>query len=522
MLKKGGIFLGILLSLTAVFAQDKTEELFRHNNNPHLLNLGEAKAAKKGETLVYIEGVRAPETAHNDIEALQLELFGTKNIKEATKNTLELSKDTLAPPPNQIHDFVMQTPFHGFIQTGFIRHIPSFVITVQILNQKQLLISEDVSVMNTDKNEYWTREIPLPEGSTAQLISYTQNGKVESLESIKPIQNTLSFKASQPLLSGPNQLNLTYQLDNPFNGDKLNLDLTGLDFTWPIEKFSTLVMYPTPLEFKENRLLFGANQLDISNIYTKKVDPSNTAFSIQRIIPPHGSIHVSMQFDPNQLPLPEPKQLLSRTFILGLVLLILYLVFFAYSERRQAHHLKPKKLKGIPNILTLAKQMEANLTTKTWALLSTFCEHNAWAVSEMAAMQDIWTKDTRKDRIKLSIRNFFALTLEPIIGVMILIVGIELIEILIEQTFSPVLCALLIIGSLLGISLLYLVVLKPARKHYWEKSLIHFAQPQILIGLTKQQVCQIYPLFILSHKHEEWQQALIHTNPKLAKTVHLM
>ena len=80
---KGGVFLTILLNIGLALAQDVTADMFR-TDNPNLMNLNEPKEYT-GAPLVYIEGVKAPEKANNDMEALQLKLFGTKDIQAATK-----------------------------------------------------------------------------------------------------------------------------------------------------------------------------------------------------------------------------------------------------------------------------------------------------------------------------------------------------------------------------------------------------------------------------------------------------
>ena len=107
MFKKGGVFLSILLCATMVFAQDKTAEMFR-TDNPNLMNLNEAKEYT-GSPLVYIQGVKAPETASNDMEELQLKLFGTKDVRSATKDTLTLSDAAIKVPENQEQNLTFQT-----------------------------------------------------------------------------------------------------------------------------------------------------------------------------------------------------------------------------------------------------------------------------------------------------------------------------------------------------------------------------------------------------------------------------
>ena len=70
MLKKGGFLLALLLTFSPVRAQDQTANMFRPDN-PDLVNLNEP-TEYTGSPAIYIQGIKAPEKATNDIEELQL------------------------------------------------------------------------------------------------------------------------------------------------------------------------------------------------------------------------------------------------------------------------------------------------------------------------------------------------------------------------------------------------------------------------------------------------------------------
>ena len=128
MLKKGGFLLGLLLIFGSARAQDQTENIFRFDN-PALVNLNEP-TEYTGSPAIYIQGVKAPEKATNDMEELQLKLFGTKNVNEATKSKLTLSDSAPQAPENQIQNFTFQSPFHKEIRSGFIPHVSNFIAII--------------------------------------------------------------------------------------------------------------------------------------------------------------------------------------------------------------------------------------------------------------------------------------------------------------------------------------------------------------------------------------------------------
>ncbi len=517
MLKKGGVFLSILFCATLVMAQDKTAEMFRIDN-PNLMNLNESKEYT-GEPLVYIQGVKAPEQATNDIEELQLKLFGTKNVREATKDTLTLSETSSNIIENTVQNLVFKSPFNQEIQSGFIPHIANFMTMIHILNRNQLTVSENVVLVNTKENEHWTRAIALPQNATAIITNYFQNGKWYPVISTAQ-ENTLHFTSPEPLQLGPNHIVFKYNIENPFYNNQFNFQFVNATSTWPIEKFDALISFPTPVTIEDSKLLFGTNKMEIPQIYTQQSDKdANVAISINRIIPPKAAIQLQMDFPTSVLPAKE--NLHTATFMSWILVMILglYWLIFGWWEKQRLHRSPLPKIKYPHTISALAYQMGTSLTENKWQQLIDFGKQNSWPLAKLLNEQNSMTKHSTL--FKTKIVTFFSLMLEPMIGTMILILLGLISFSLIEKSISSKVIIMLITYGILGLILLYLTALKPTRKMYWQKKLQQLSLPTILTGLTSTQVRQIYPLFILTQKNEDWRKELIKTNPKVAQETHL-
>ena len=519
MFKKGGVFLSILLCATMVFAQDKTAEMFR-TDNPNLMNLNEAKEYT-GSPLVYIQGVKAPETANNDMEELQLKLFGTKDVRSATKDTLTLSDAAIKVPENQEQNLTFQTPFNKTIQSGFIPHVANFMTMIQILNQRQLTVSENVVLVNTKEDEYWTRTITLPTNTTAQITSYLQNGQQYPVTQ-NVHKNTLTFTSPQPLQLGPNQIVLKYNIENPFHNNQFNFQLISADFSWPIEKLDTLISFPKPLAIDDSKLLFGTNKVEIPDIYTQQSDKeANVTISVQRVIPPRAEIVLQMKFEASNLP---PKENLhTGTFILWILVLVLslYWILSGWLEKHRLNRTHLPKIKYPRTIATLAHQMDTHLNQTKWQQLIDFGQKNNWPLAKLLVQQSATEKHPKWTKFKANVSTFLSLMLESILGTGVLFIAAIIALSLAQETVNIQTYVYLILFCILGITVLYLMAFKPARKIYWQKKLKQLSEPIILTGLTNAQVRQIYPLFILTQKNEDWRKELIKTNPKVAQETHL-
>ena len=518
MLKGGAFFFALLFVIAPAFAQDQMAD-FWQSQNSQLLNLSEA-APYEGSPLVYVEGIRPPEKANNDLEELQLKLFGTKNVREATKNTLKLSDITLETQDQQ-PELVFLNPLHQETRSAFIPHISNFMAIIQILNRDQLIVNENVTLINTKENNSWTRHIALQPLSSAKFVSFMQNGQVQSVTTEEQIGD-VTFTSAIPLDIGVNHIVFKYTVQKPFIGNEFNFNLIGSDSPWPIEQFKTLVLFPAAMQLTGTKLLFGNNQMDIPDIYSQKTDSrSNTNFTINRVVPPRAKIQLHMQFDVNTLP--KPDQLNTHLWILwgtG-ILLILYWILFGWWERRTIRKGRLPKIKYPHSLLSLAQQLSTIMTPQKWQQLIRFGEKNNWPLQKLNAEKDAFEKTPRKAVIEAALSNFIMLIFEPFVGTTLLVIGAALTLYYVQESYPLRGLLILVIFAVLGLYLLYALSLKQTRRLYWQRKLAQLSNKTILTGLTSMQVRQIYPLFILTQKNEEWRKNLIKTNPKIAQETHL-
>lgn len=513
------IFFSIFLSTSIAFAQKITGDLFRLDN-PNLINPNEA-VEYKGSPLVYIEGVKAPERATNDEERLQLKFFGTKNIQEVTKDNLKLSEGLPQNLINQDQNLTFQNPFHKTVKSGFIPHISNFIAIIQILSQTQTTIEEHISLINTDENNYWTRTMLLPQGASIKLTGFTQNGTSYTLPDEEQ-KRILSFKAPHPLKLGANSIVMKYTLDNPFQKGLFQLNLLETDLIWPIEQFDAVVLFSNPTQILSSKLLFGNNQMDIPDIYTQEIDQnSNLHIIINRVIPPHAKIKLQMQFDDSKLPTAEQTYTVPLILAIGSLLLIMYWILFGWLEKRHLIRGRLPKIKYPHNTLCLAHQLDTVITEQKWQLLIDFGKANNWPITKLMKEQNQQLHKPFLTHCKTIIANFWALMFEPIMGTFILLVGIGFTLYMAQNglILGPLIG--LIILSIAALTILYSLALKPIRQLYWQKKLAQLSDQNIMTGLTALQVRQIYPLFVITHKQDEWCQKLIQTNPKVAQETHL-
>lgn len=522
MLKKGGIFLCLSLCSVLAFAQDNTAEMFR-TDNPNLINLGEVKTYS-GAPVVYIQGVQPPEKANNAMEALQLKFFGTKNISDVTKDTLQLTET--APETsseNQIQNLTFETPFHKAVQAAFVHHISSFIAIVHVVNQNKIVVNENITVVNTDQDLFWVREIPLVPGANASITRYIQNGQPLAVNT-SPQTDALTLTAPIPLDVGSNQIALTYQIENPLQKEGLDLDLTGTSLGWPIAQFKAVFFFPLPQTLQAGKLVFGTNQLDIPNIYTQQTDAEakSAAFQINRIVPPNASIHAQLQLDSAKLPNEQGQSVSSTALWSGLILLIVYWIAFVLWDKYFPKKTRLAQIKQPQNPMLFSTQTGIKLTDNVWNELADFYTGINQSTEDLKKQQSKWKHHYLFEKFKANTQNFFLLTFELMIGTILLLAGIwgTIFYIAQQITLSAILSSLLL--ALLAWVLLYIFILKPTQQAFWHKRLTMLFSDAVLSGLTVQQIDQIYPLFILTQQGEKWREKLVQINPKSAQNAHLL
>ena len=395
------------------------------------------------------------------------------------------------------------------------------MIIVQILNQTQISIEEHVTLVNTKENTHWTRTIQLPTNSSASIINYTQNTQTYTTEAVKQ-KETLSFKSPVPLRMGPNHLIFKYTLENAFQGDLFNLPLIGSDSIWPIEQFKMLILLSNNTTILDGKLLFGTNQMEIPDVYTRQMDNhSNLNITINRVVPPYAQIQLQLKLDPTSLPAKEQTFILPWILLTTLFLLVLYWTVFSWWEKHLLTKARLPKIKYPHNTLCLAHQMGTTLTQSKWQQLIDFGMQNGWPIDKLIFEQKQQQTKPMLTKWKTVFANFYALTYEVFWGTLFLLIVTMIALYVANDSFPVALYIALTLFSCFALGLLYVFVLHPNRRIYWHKKLTQLSDQNIIIGLTTNQVRQIYPLFILVQNQEEWRKNLIKTNPKVAQETHL-
>ena len=261
--------------------------------------------------------------------------------------------------------------------------------------------------------------------------------------------------------------------------------------------------------------------MEIPDIYTQQSDAeANVSIAINRVVPPNASIELQMKFDTTLLP--NKEKIYTSHFIFGLFILILtaYLFIVGWWEKHLLRRPILPPIRYPRKILALAHQMGTQLTSTKWHQLIDFGKKNAWPLTKLLNEQERQQKTPFWTKFKTNMFTFLSLMIEPIIGTFILLI-LTLITIdLIQEQINNFSLFCVILFSIIELLILYFAVIKPTRRSYWQKKLNQLSQPPILTGLTSMQVRQIYPLFILSQKNEDWRKKLIKTNPKLAQETH--
>lgn len=517
MFKKGGIFLSLVLF--ASFCMAQTQDLMQ---SATLINLNEA-TAYTGQPFLYIEGIKAPEKANNEMEELQLKLFGTKDIQRATRNTLQLSDSKPEESNNQQENYTFTTPFGQSVQAAFIPHIPDFVSIIQVLDKQQITISEHITVINTDKEKKWKRSVNLPPNSLAQITHLSINGQAQPIPA-QAQADTLLIQSDFALPLGPNKIVLKYNLTNAIQNNTLNLNLTGTQVDVPINRFKALITFSTPINLTTNKLLFGTNKMDIPDIYTQQTDKNaTTSYVINRIIPEKASIQLQMSLDSTKLPSGYDELNTSLHWIN----LIVYLILLSYWgatlwwENKKNNAPTLPKIKYPKTLTELAHQIGTTMTHQKWQALIQFGKANNWPLQKLQKEQQDWQNHPKKTYLKTKTKTFFALAGETLAGTILLallgLIGLYYVP----QNLSVFWLVSFVLYAIVGVCLTYKTGLKKIRQIYWRKKLLQLEKPTIMAGLTQNQVRQVYPLFILANHHQEWRTKFCQINPTTAIQTHL-
>lgn len=227
----------------------------------------------------------------------------------STATQKELSEKEL--PLNLIYN--IKTPF-GVSQTaGNIDHTTDFYTKIQIIDNKNVLIDENIQFVTTTPRKI-ERIIPLSfndientEAMKLNVLAFEINGKSLNYN-IEQTKNSFQIQSTKEFPAGVHLINFKYILENAIqNSNSLNrlfISTTGDKWPFPIHRFRAIVLYPASFIHYQNDMLFGNNNILINdNVKVTKDIKGNTLYITTRPLPAFADIRILEVFDGKNLPI---------------------------------------------------------------------------------------------------------------------------------------------------------------------------------------------------------------------------
>lgn len=271
MLKKFLMVCALIMIATASVAQETIPE--------NLLNIEEYKKNKdtpyKGGSFVHID---LPENIPSE------EIF----------NPIPLL-------PNG--NYTIKTPFGQKTEAAFVAHTTDFYSIIQILNNTDVTIQQTIQFVTTKGRSHFIRTFDLPTDSQMTLINAKRDNKTIDTVKITQDNQKWTIQDNAILSSGIYSYTLSYLIKDAIKpqGDKhhLRISLTGVDWTFPTERFSAIVLLPKKSSVKSHTLLFGSNNVQIDNAFISQSDDKGIVYHLTRPLPAYADVKIDMLLDKN-------------------------------------------------------------------------------------------------------------------------------------------------------------------------------------------------------------------------------
>ena len=348
-MKKWGVFVGalILFFVGATKAQQNMDALFS-GDNKNILYTNQAKDYT-GSPLVFIEGISDKPQPKDWKDKLKIQLFGSMNLPEA-----EVQKPL--PPLNDQpvieQEGVQIKSLYGEQKTvQFTPHTNEWNFIIQILNDKEILVTEDLVFITTDEVKELQRDWPIDQNLFVPLKAQL-NGKEIPFE-IEQKSNYSYFQLPQ-LPSSAHRLHLSYLIKNktPFQKKEgyLTIPLTGLNWDLPVNSLAGVILMPTKVQVQEPQLLLGKNKQKIEEAFLIQPDINGDLFfKSKHILPASTQILANFNFSFDSFPKADfwdhfwdNSNIILFVVLLGIILgyLILNIIEFQMISDEELIHQK--------------------------------------------------------------------------------------------------------------------------------------------------------------------------------------
>ncbi len=436
--------------------------------------------------------------------------------------------------PYQLPEYKIKTPFGQHTTAAFVDHTTDFSTIVQIIDQDTVLMEERIQFVTT-KPTTFKRELPLllsniknTKPLTITLMNAQKNGKPILLNTTQTADKFI-MTDNTPLQTGVHSYVLRYTVQgNLYQKDgstRLTVSLTGTDWPYPVERFSTLVLFPGKTSVFEKSLLFGTNNVAIKDSFDAQTDAKgNTSFRLTRPLPEYADVKIILFFDGSILPSSMDAAFSQRFptwFVFSLILgaQIIYIVLSALFFKVKKNETKPLKfLTSWP--LTVLRRATGHSISTDWLEMQTgYAKQTKRFQRGTRLIQFCYNHVFLRPLIAMGAIVFVAFKYSVTQFILIGALGIFAAQNDIHLTLGQY--GLLIIAAL---ALTVLIVRWGAFPHLRRN--IHAAEKMLLkpdfgFGLSKQATktlfLQYYPYLLAIGKEDVWHQNQKKYNPDIAK-----
>lgn len=248
-------------------------------------------------------------------------------------------------PYQPSYTFDIKTPFGQKTEASFVPHTTDFISKIQVLSNGDVIVDETLQFVNTRQDYLFERVVSKSNGADLIFVKATLDNRDVPLF-VENNQNAWILKDSQVLSPGIHTYTLTYLLKEAIHVKgqiaELKLSLTGANWELPIERFSTVVLFPNKTPLFKNDVLFGANEINIPQSIDQYTDDKGNFFlTLNHPLPAYADIKINLDFDRKAL-VNEPfwDTFLNQTqevlFLIGLGTILLYgfatILFLKYTK----------------------------------------------------------------------------------------------------------------------------------------------------------------------------------------------
>ncbi len=262
-----------------------------------------------GKPFVKIEptvGSKPVEAASGWMDEEKKRLFGTTQI---TKDSM-FQRPTTPPPAYKksatelLEEIKYKTPLGKEETVMYVPHTTDFITLIKIVNEEMLVVEEIIQYIQPE-NKPFSRVLSANPSQPFQPDSFTlahaeKDGKPFDLK-VDITSDKIRMTNETVLPAGVHTFYFKYIIQSGIqieNGQgTLNYNITGYDWPLPVNRFMTIVSFPSKTTIFDKDILFGSNNIAINNSFKSNQDSNgNTTFQLNNPLPAYGAVKLYMSF----------------------------------------------------------------------------------------------------------------------------------------------------------------------------------------------------------------------------------